>query len=267
MTSVRQREAAYVKGQAISFRQTVLQLSSAQKTAAPGAPPYSLYVNRKAGKYVAAAAHRIGWSPNQITCVSAALTLSGVILLAAAPSSWWMGIAVWGMLALGYVFDSADGQVARLRGIGSPAGEWLDHVFDSAKLPSLHLAVLIATYRNFDLPNEAWLFIPVSFSVIASVGFFSMIIKDHLKIIHSHEVHDTGKSKRSILKAVALLPTDYGMLCFLFVFFGSQSIFVFLYSLFFIANAGHLLLASFKWFNDMKNLESVGTETPLGDKP
>lgn len=266
MASVRQRVAAHIKEQDTSFRQTVFQLSSAQKTAAPGAPPYSIYVNRKAGKYVAAAAYRIGWSPNTISCVSAVLTFSGIILLAAAPGSWWVGIAVWGLLALGYVFDSADGQVARLRGIGSPAGEWLDHVLDSAKLPSLHLAVLVATYKNFHLPNEVWLLIPVVYSAIASVAFFSMILNDHLKTIHAHAPRAFDKKRRSVIKSVALLPTDYGALCFLFIFLGSESTFMSLYSLFFLANAGHLLLASFKWFNDMKNLETVVTETTLGDR-
>ncbi|MDQ0077542.1 CDP-alcohol phosphatidyltransferase family protein [Arthrobacter oryzae] len=265
MASVSQRVAAHIKGQDISFRQTVFQLSSAQKTAAAGAPPYSIYVNRKAGKYVAAAAHRIGWSPNAISCVSAVLTFSGITLLAAAPSSWWVGITVWSMLALGYVFDSADGQVARLRGISSPAGEWLDHVLDCAKLPSLHLAVLIAAYRNFHLSNDVWLLVPILYSAIASVAFFSMILNDHLKTIHSGPPRSAGKKKRSVIKSIALLPTDYGALCFLFVFLGSESIFISLYSLFFLANAGHLLLASFKWFNDMKNLETVVTETTLGD--
>lgn len=267
MASISQRLAAHIKGPDTSFRQTVFQLSSAQKTAAPGAPPYSVYVNRKAGKYVAAAAYRIGWSPNAITCVSAVLTFSGIILLATAPSSWWVGIAVWAMLALGYVFDSADGQVARLRGIGSPAGEWLDHVLDSAKLPSVHIAVLIAAYRNFPLSNEVWLLIPILYSAVASVAFFSMILNDHLKTIHSRTPRAVTKKRSSAIKSVALLPTDYGALCFLFVFMGSENLFLFLYSLFFLANAGHLLLASFKWFNDMKNLESVVTETPLGDRP
>jgi phosphatidylglycerophosphate synthase len=264
---VRQRVAAQTNGQTVSFRQTVRQLSSAQKTVAPGAPPYSIYINRRIGRYVAAAAYRAGWSANAVSWMGALLTFSGILLLATAPTAWWVGILVWLSLAIGYVFDSADGQVARLNGGGSPAGEWLDHVLDSAKLSSLHLAVLITAYVNFNFMNDAWLLIPLLFSIVASVSFFSMILNDHLKAIYSRvSRRNSGPKGRSVVKSILLLPTDYGVLCLLFVLIGDPILFSTFYTLFFLANAGHLFLASRKWFGDMKKLEPAITKKPLGER-
>jgi phosphatidylglycerophosphate synthase len=171
------------------------------------------------------------------------------------------------LLALGYAFDSADGQVARLRGGGSPAGEWLDHVLDSAKLASLHLAVLVAVYRHFALPSEAWLLIPIAFSIVSAVSFFAMTLNDHLKKIYSTEGdHKPLAGSRSILKSILLVPTDYGVLCLLFALLGAPSIFFIFYALFFVANAGHLLLASFKWFEDMRKMTPQIIDAALGEK-
>jgi phosphatidylglycerophosphate synthase len=259
-----QRVSSLVNVHTVSFRQTLRHLSSAQKSAASGAPPYSLYINRRAGKYVAAAAYNAGWSPNRVSGVSALLTFSGIALLATASNAWWVGTSVWALLAMGYAFDSADGQVARLRGGGSPEGEWLDHVLDSAKLSTLHLAVLIAAHRNFGLPSEAWLLVPIAFSAIAAVSFFSMILNDQLKAIYSVKRGSLGTGvERSLLKSILLVPTDYGVLCFLFIFVGSPDIFIAGYTLFFIANSGHLILASHKWFNDMKKIGSAINTTRL----
>ena len=83
------------------------------------------------------------------------------------------------VLVLGYAFDAADGQLARLRGGGSLLGEWLDHMIDSVKVAALHLAVLVTLYRNFDL-DPLWFAVPIGFTVVSSVHFFGMILVDLL---------------------------------------------------------------------------------------
>ena len=60
------------------------------------------------------------------------------------PPSVGVGICVALLFALGYGLDSADGQVARVTGASSPAGEWLDHVVDSIRVPSVHMATLLS---------------------------------------------------------------------------------------------------------------------------
>ncbi|MFP3386663.1 CDP-alcohol phosphatidyltransferase family protein, partial [Tritonibacter sp. SIMBA_163] len=82
---------------------------------------------------------------------------------------------------VGYAFDSADGQLARLRGGGTPAGEWLDHVVDSIKTTALHLAVLIGWYRHYDVTDVRLLLIPIGFTLVASVFFFVQIVTDQLR--------------------------------------------------------------------------------------
>lgn len=236
-----------------TYRQTVQRLASAQKKRAPGAPGYSIYVNRKVGRYIAAWAFRRGLVPNQVTAISASFTLVAILLIAIFPPTWPLGIGVWLLLAIGYAFDSADGQVARLRGGGSPAGEWLDHVVDATKAVALHLCVAITAYRFFDLPSKAWLLIPLGYAVVASVAFFAMILNDLLKAIHRAgrpAAPDTRTS--SPLRAILLLPTDYGVFCLVFVLLGWPALFFVIYSLLFVANLGHLGLTLNKWFRDMK---------------
>lgn len=229
------------------------ELERAQKGRARSAPAYSIYVNRPVGRVFASLAHAVGMTPNQVTGVSALLTFTGVVLLAAVPPSAGLGIGVWLLLAVGYAWDSADGQVARLRGGGSPAGEWLDHVVDAAKLVSLHVAVTVGVFRFFDLESPVWLLVPLLFAIISTVTFFGMILNDLLRARHGVEqAAQSGGS--SPLRSLMGLPTDYGVLCFLFVLWGWQAGFMLMYSLAALAGLFFLIAALVVWFRKMKAL-------------
>lgn len=237
-----------------TMRETLTRLSSAQKGKASGAPAYSLYVNRPVGRVLAALAYRIGLTPNQVTLVSAVFTFSGIAIIAVAPIALWSGIAAWLLLALGYAWDSADGQVARLRGGGSLAGEWLDHFVDAAKISSLHLAVLVGLSRVAELPM-IWLLVPILFTVVANTTFFGMILNDLLKAKRGvASAHTTGGG--SIVRSLVLLPTDYGLLMLAFVVWGWTAAFVTIYTLLFTACALFLVAAATKWFRDMKRIDA-----------
>jgi phosphatidylglycerophosphate synthase len=236
-----------------SYREVVAGLAGAQKKRARGAPAYSVYVNRPVGRYLAAACYRAGLTPNAVSAVSAVFTFSAIILIAVVPPAPWLGILVWLLLAIGYAFDSADGQVARLRGGGSPAGEWLDHVLDSIKNSALHLAVLITAFLNFDLPNPAWLLVPIGFAIVAAVMFFAMILNDLLKARYAAPDRPSGKAS-SPLRSLLGLPTDYGVLCLSFLFLGAPPVFLVVYTLLFCAHLGYLALAAVKWYRDMGSL-------------
>ncbi len=136
------------------------------------------------GRYLAAAAYQLGLTPNQVTAASALCSLAGIVAVATVRPSWWLGVLVAVALALGYALDSADGQLARLRGGGSPAGEWLDHVVDCVKISALHAAVLISLYRFFDLDTPALLLLPLAYQLVNSVAFFAMILNDQLKRVY-----------------------------------------------------------------------------------
>lgn len=229
------------------------RLTGAQKGRSRGAPAYSIYVNRPVGRYIAAAAHLAGLTPNAVSLISATFTFAAIVIIAVVPPTLWTGLVVWLLLAIGYAFDSADGQVARLRGGGSPAGEWLDHVLDALKTSSLHLAVLITAFLHFPLSSDAWLLVPIGFTVVAAVSFFAMILNDQLKAQYTAPGAKPARSSTP-LRSLLGLPTDYGILCLSFVLLGAPLVFFGVYTVLFLANAAFLSLALVKWFRDMNAL-------------
>lgn len=237
-----------------NYRDAYRALAAAQKTN-KGAPAYSRFINRPLGRRFAAAAHARGLTPNAVTGISATFSFSGLLLLALIPPSWWLGLVVSAALVIGYALDSADGQVARLRGGGSPEGEWLDHTIDAAKISSLHLAVLVSFYRFFDL-DIAWMALPLGFLLVANVMFFAMILKDLLAARHA--ARSGGEvpvqRKASTARALFVLPTDYGVLCLVFVLLGAPTAFLIGYGILFVGCCGFLILALPKWFRDVKAL-------------
>lgn len=239
------------------FRAALGRLRSAQKSA-KGAPPYSLYVNRPLGRVFAAAAYQIGLTPNQITYISAAFTFAGLITLALAPASALTGLAVTLLLVLGYAFDAADGQLARLRGGGSLLGEWLDHMIDAVKVVALHLAVLISIYRNFELPPP-WLLVPIGFAVVSSVHFFGMILVDLLGRVRRARagLPDPPPAQGNRVVTMLKLPTDYGVFCLVFLLLGWHPVFLTVYTLFAVATTGYTLLVIFKWRRDVLALDAI----------
>lgn len=238
------------------YRDTVTALAHAQKTS-KGAPAYSRFVNRPLGRRFAALAYGLGMTPNQVTAISALFSFSGIAVIALCSPNWLVGFIVAACLVLGYAFDAADGQLARLRGGGSPAGEWLDHMVDSAKISSLHLAVLISFYRFIPLPSRVLLLVPIGFAAVAAVMFFGMILNDLLRRSFTATTGVTvERGTTSGLRSLLVMPTDYGLLCVVFVLLGVPSVFLWVYTALFAANAGFLALAAVKWFSDMNAMSA-----------
>ena len=246
------------------FGESLSRLRQAQKSSR-GAPPYSLFINRPLGRVLAAGAHQLGLTPNQVTYVSAAFTFAGLLLLAAAPATWWVGVVVAAALVLGYAFDSADGQLARLRGGGSMLGEWLDHMIDSAKVSAVHLAVLVCLYRNFDL-DPLWLLVPMVFTVVSAVHFFGMILVDLLARSRRAEAGLPAPpgAAADLGKTLLKLPTDYGVLCLVFLLLGAHTLFLGVYTFLAAATLGYTLLVVRKWRGDVVALDALVPARPAG---
>jgi phosphatidylglycerophosphate synthase len=132
-------------------------------------------------------------------------------------------------LAAGYALDSADGQLARVRGGGTRAGEWLDHVADIAKISTLHSAVAIAALRYFDLGSLLYLAVPVIFLVANVTQFFGMMLRDKLAAAGPAPRAPAGSS--SLLVAFVLLPLDHGSLALAFLVLGWHTLFLWCYGL------------------------------------
>ncbi|MGP3688577.1 CDP-alcohol phosphatidyltransferase family protein [Streptomyces sp. IBSNAI002] len=226
------------------------ELRGAQKSA-KGVSLYSRFVNRPTGRYLAAGSYALGLTPNQVTLISAAFSFAAAAAVALCAPSWGLGTAVWAALAVGFAFDSADGQLARLRGSGSAAGEWLDHVVDCAKLTALHSCVLIAFYRfpdAYGTGGDGWLLVPLGFQFAAIVTFFGGLLTEKLK---PRPAPGSPAPVPSTLRAVALLPVDYGVFCLVFVLLGGGELFALVYAAF-GAVAGLFLVAFLvKWFREL----------------
>lgn len=250
-----------------TYRASVDALGRAQKTTR-GAPLYSRTVNRPLGRRLAALAHVVGATPDQVTALSGAVTAAGIaaIALAPAPSGagrWW-GVVVAALLVAGYALDAADGQLARLRGGGSLAGEWLDHVVDAAKIATLHLAVAVGAWRAG--VEGPWLLVPLAFSAVSSTWFFTIILNDHLRrlaggVDGQASVAGGGAgggagapSRPSLLRSAASLPADYGALCVLFLALGWPEVFRALYTLLALGFGAVALASMVVWRRQMMTL-------------
>ncbi|MGP4001670.1 CDP-alcohol phosphatidyltransferase family protein [Streptomyces sp. 8N706] len=244
----------------MAFGAALRELRGAQKTA-KGVSLYSRHINRPAGRVLAAAAYRVGLTPNQVTLISGGFSFSAVAAVALARPSWPLAVAVYLALAVGFAFDSADGQLARLRRESSAAGEWLDHVVDCAKITALHAAVLISFYRYFDVPGPGWLLLPIGFQLAAVLIFFGGLLTDKLKpkpsaapsAASSAPAQSSAPSAAtpSSLRAVALLPVDYGVFCLVFLLLGAERVFLGAYAVLFAAHGLFLVAFMAKWFREL----------------
>ncbi|MFF4248823.1 CDP-alcohol phosphatidyltransferase family protein [Streptomyces sp. NPDC001822] len=237
---------------------TVLrELRGAQKTS-KGVSLYSRYLNRPTGRVLAAGAYRIGLTPNQVTLVSAVFTFSAIAAVALAEPSWQLGFLVWAGLAAGFAFDSADGQLARLTGRGGPDGEWLDHVVDCAKMILVHTAVLISFHRFASLPGDGWLLLPLGFLFVAVLTFCAGLLREQLgkAAARTAPVAAGPAAPVSPVRAVALLPADYGVFCLVFLLLGAPSAFRAGYALLAAVHAVFLVAFLAKWFRELRALRA-----------
>ncbi|MFF2008516.1 CDP-alcohol phosphatidyltransferase family protein [Streptomyces sp. NPDC058195] len=236
---------------------TVLrELRGAQKTAR-GVSLYSRYVNRPAGRLFAAIAYRMGLTPNQVTLVSAVFTFSAIAAVALVRPSPGLALAVYAGLAVGFVLDSADGQLARLTGRGGPDGEWLDHVVDCAKMILVHAAVLISFQRYGGPPGGGWMLLPLGFLFTAVLTFCAGLLREQLGRAAARP-GAAPAAPASRLRAVALLPADYGVFCLVFLLLGDPDAFRTGYAALAVVHALFLVLFLVKWFGELRALRTDG---------
>jgi len=250
-----------------TFSTALHELRTAQKSS-KGVSYYSRWINRPAGRVLAAAAHTVGLTPNAVTGLSALVTGCGIALIALLPPSWPQTVGVTALLVAGFALDSADGQLARLRRAGSPAGEWLDHVVDVVKMLTLHLALLIALHRYFHLHSTAWLLLPLAYQVTAVTTFFGGILTEQLKRAAAPGSGTGGAP--STVRSLLLLPADYGLFCLLFLGYGvGRTFFLAVYGVLLAANVLLMLALLLKWFRELAALgrPSATSASPSGHFP
>jgi len=215
------------------FREYLGDLNRAQKSGA-GVPAYTRWINRRLARGVAAASAALGLTPNAVTMLSAALSAAGLAVIILVGPTLWAALTTAALLAAGYVFDSADGQVARLTGASSPAGEWLDHVVDAIRTPAIHLTVAIVVVLH--RPDLVWLAVVALLFTVMSVGqFMSQILAEQLVRNSGGEAPEGNGVRKSLF----LLPTDTGVLCWSFAFWAFPPLFAVVYAVLFLINLVH----------------------------
>lgn len=237
-------------GEAMSKMTVAMTDLRTRQKSSKGVSYYSRLINRPLGRVLAAGFSLTPLTPNQVSLISAAITAAGVALLATAAPTVGVGVAVWALLALGFAVDSADGQLARLRGGGSAAGEWLDHVLDAAKMVAVHTAVLISWYRFTDLPDAA-LLIPLAYQLIAVTMFAGGVLAE---LLQRHRAEGHAPATPSRLRAVALLGADYGVFCAMFLLLGWSALFAAVYTAAAAVNALALAALAARWFLTLRRL-------------
>jgi len=226
-----------------TVRESIELLRSHQKPPR-GVSVYSVHVNRPWGRALAAVADRLGLSPNTVTLLSGACSLTAVALIATLTPSPRLGVLIAVLLALGFALDSADGQLARLRGTGSKSGEFLDHMLDCLVKLSLHLAVLVA-WVSADVARR-WLLVPIGFQIAAVLLFFGGTL---VAILHPRVDADAATPRP--LRAWLLLPVDHGIVSWSFILWGFLPAFTFVYELLFLAHVVLLIALSVQWFREL----------------
>lgn len=106
---------------------------------------FNTYVCRPLAAPLVAAVAATPVTPNQITLASFFVAAGSAVLLAVAPDHAGLLVAV-ALFEASYVLDCADGMLARLRGIASPAGHLLDFLMDELKAFLMLAAAALRLY-------------------------------------------------------------------------------------------------------------------------
>jgi phosphatidylglycerophosphate synthase len=222
-----------------------------------GVSLYGRQVNRRLGGALAQVAFRLGLRPNQVTAASGATSALAVALLVLVRPSLVTGVAVWFLVVLAYALDSADGQLARLRGGGTLAGEWFDHVLDAGRVVALHSGVLVMTFRFYDSRTSSVL--PLLYVFVASVLFAGGTLAEILMRGQRDEAPHGAQAPVVTLRGLLLLPLDLGVIALSFLFIGSESAFRAAYGTFLLLTVvvGTALLT--KWFRQLSELSAKAT--------
>ncbi|MEI6404974.1 MAG: CDP-alcohol phosphatidyltransferase family protein [Actinomycetes bacterium] len=109
---------------------------------------YSTFVLRKLSRFVTRVAIWRGWTPNQITVASLAISFVASIFFATGNRTLLAIGAILVQLAI--IVDCSDGEVARYTGVSSALGAWLDAATDRIKEYVMYAALALGASRHHE---------------------------------------------------------------------------------------------------------------------
>jgi len=172
---------------------------------------YTKNINRPLAWFFTKIFYRI--SPNTIS-LSAFFVLIFALVFFQEVDNYKEAVMLYLLVALNYVLDSVDGQVARLTGQGSAVGEWLDHSLDAIRLVLVNAFLINLIFNNSQIDFPSFF---IFFCIIGQVGLYvaGILREKILKVDVSSDI----KNSKSYSKLVflALTPADYGIFIMLFI--------------------------------------------------
>jgi phosphatidylglycerophosphate synthase len=222
-----------------------------------GASIYGVQVNRRRGGGRAQVAFGLGLRPNQVTVASGLTSALAVATLALVRPTVLTGVLVWLLVVLAYALDAADGMLARMRGGGTLAGEWFDHVLDAGRVVALHSGVLVMTYRFYE--SRASSLLPLLYVLVAAVLYAAGTLAEILLRGHRTDEPSGPSAPVITLRGLLLMPLDLGVLALSFLFIASESAFPAVYGTFLALTSvvGAALLV--KWFRQLTAVSAKAT--------
>ena len=143
------------------------------------------------------------------------------------------------LIALNYVLDSVDGQVARLTGKGSPVGEWLDHSLDAIRLVLVNVFLIDLIFNQITLNFPSFL---IFSCLIGQVGLYTVgILREKILDV---DISKNLKENHPYSKLVflALTPADYGFFIIMFTLTSTPSLLANVYILYGIYKVALLIV-------------------------
>lgn len=213
-----------------SIKNNYRNLAASQKKGA-GTPAYTRFVNRHLGRLLASVLAAFNFSPNIISLISSAITITCFIIFTLLSQvSIIQSSALVILLYFAYALDSADGQVARLLDKQSKNGEWLDHTLDAIKIPLGHGVAILLIIKNIPT-NKLLIIFYLTIISIASANFLSGILKSKLLSSPTTPKHKIIKGRNSVIRSFLTLPLDYGLFILIFLFSFNSEWFINIYNL------------------------------------
>ncbi len=165
---------------------------------------YTVAVSDRLGSIVAAVGMRLGAHPTYLTLVNLVLGIGGSVAVMAGRSPdqtaplLVVGVVMW---QAAYIFDCADGQLARATGKTSVYGGSVDVFTDVAVQISVVLAVSSVILSRHSMPD----LLVVLFASAWYLNFVTFLLTRG-----DGQVSHSLLARRSVLVSVAKLPRDYG---------------------------------------------------------
>ena len=142
----------------------------------------------------------LGVSPNTISWISFSCLLVGAGLIATA--HWPYMLAAGLLIQLACALDSSDGEVARLTGLSSPKGAWLDAALDRVGEAFLFAGLGLGLYNQLGTPLAG----------LYAGGAFAALFVTHALTLLTAQIYGKGTVKEELdTKSLGSWCSKYGI--------------------------------------------------------